>query len=346
MPVTIEQIEKAFTDFQKEHNYNIPVKLNIEERHPNDDTQEAIAKGSRTYASYQQSKQQINVYRTAPFGSDEQLFRAIRHELVGHYGIDTFAPIEKRVLLDAIIQSRNESDLTSTWNNVEKYYPTEDKYIQAEEVYAVIAEIPQEWIKVKSRTINHDPEQLILDLSHKSKITGLELRTITESVDNGIIAGLRQTQNIREHDGAAFSKNVTLESIEVKQNYIQKHTNPIGTKMSATDWKDAVTLVGSEQIALPKQNSEYAGKVILVTDTHLVQLTNKNSAIAHDLSQLANAKDIEQLADTGQLQGKHFMLKYDQAKGVATALKITTPVPQPAKEISIEQSKAKSPSLK
>jgi conjugative relaxase-like TrwC/TraI family protein len=99
----------------------------------------------------------------------------------------------------------------------------------------------------------------------------------------------------------------------------------IGTKMSAADWKEAVALVGSEQIALPKQNGEYAGKVILVTDTHLVQLTGKNTAIAHDISKLANAKVIEQLADTGQLQGKHFMLKYDQVKGTAAALKITTP---------------------
>lgn len=110
----------------------------------------------------------------------------------------------------------------------------------------------------------------------------------------------------------------------------------IGTKMSAEDWKVAVTLVGSEQIALPKQNGEYTGKVILITDTHLVQLTGKNTAIAHDIRKLANAKDIEQLADTGQLQGKHFMLKYDQTKGVATALKITTPPP-----ISPAQSKPK-----
>lgn len=121
-------------------------------------------------------------------------------------------------------------------------------------------------------------------------------------------------------------KQLELEKMRPGQN------TTIGSKMSAADWKEAVALVGSEQIALPKQNDEYAGKVILVTDTHLVQLTGKNTAIAHDISKLANAKDIEQLADTGQLQGKHFMLKYDQVKGTAAALRITTPEPPQVKE--------------
>lgn len=206
MRVSVEAIEKAYNDFLKEHNYNIPVQLNIEERHPYDNTPEAIANGPRVRASYQQSKGRINVYWAAATGDNEQILRDIQHELVGHYGIDTFAPLDKRLLLDAIIQSRNEPDLKTTWDAVERFYPTQDKYTQAEEVYAFIAEVPQAWITAQPRATDHDPERLLLDLSHKNTITGLELRRITESVDNGIIAGLRKTQNFRENDYSAFSK--------------------------------------------------------------------------------------------------------------------------------------------
>lgn len=227
--LTYKQIENAFNDFQKEHNYNIPVKLNIEERYHYDSTQEAIANRTVTYGSYEQSKHQITLYQAA-LSSNEQIIATIRHELIGHYGIDTFTPVEKRTLLDRIIASRDEPSLREQWGSVERDYPKPTnervdvhKYRQAEEVYALVAEFDPKVIArldpklVITRTTDNEPT--ILD--KRTVLTGQELRTITEAVDNGIIAGFRQTQTIRETDYSTFSKDMkqepSMENITVEE---------------------------------------------------------------------------------------------------------------------------------
>lgn len=306
MDITDAQIKKAFNDFQKAHNHNIPVKLTIEEGHPDDSTQEAISSGARTYATYQQSKQQITAYR-GNLQTDEQTLRVFRHELVGHYGIDTFAPIEKRILLDKIIQSREEADLKSTWERIERDYIGKSKYVQAEEVYAAIAEIIQDRILAKERSADLDPEQLIQDLNHKATITVLELRTITESVDNGIIAGLRQTQNIREHDGTAFSKNMALE--------IQETESEAGVKVNKT----LIDVVLEER---KRNNNQHNAEPTVFTDDQKQEMSDYAYAnLAQNLAAVYASKhykedriDDTEMADLAFYRG--VMAKSSELKGI------------------------------
>ena len=96
----------------------------------------------------------------------------------------------------------------------------------------------------------------------------------------------------------------------------------IGSKMPKAEWETAIGLVGGKQghVYIPKQHGEYSGKIILVTDTHVVQQVGKNVAIAHDITKLDNTKEIAALADSGKLQGKHFDFKYDDKGGQALAV--------------------------
>lgn len=64
----------------------------------------------------------------------------LRHEIIGHYGINTFHPSEKRVLLDTIIYNREESTLKPFWERANKIYGDKILDIRAEEIFSVLCE--------------------------------------------------------------------------------------------------------------------------------------------------------------------------------------------------------------
>lgn len=67
--------------------------------------------------------------------------RTLRHELLGHLGINTFSPRDKRALLDGIIGAREQPGLTELWRDAEREYSREPLARQAEEVFASVCEI-------------------------------------------------------------------------------------------------------------------------------------------------------------------------------------------------------------
>jgi|GEM_PF-6650207 len=105
---------------------------------------------------------------------------------------------------------------------------------------------------------------------------------------------------------------------ELRDNATPK-ADLIGSKMPIAEWQEAIKLVGgkSGHIYIPKQNGQYSGKIILVSDTHLVQQVGKNIAIAHEISKLANKSEIDAMADIGKLQNKNFDIKYNDKVGEA-----------------------------
>lgn len=66
----------------------------------------------------------------------DDMFVTLRHEVLGHYGINTFTPPEKRALLDALMAWRAEPGLRSLWDHVNMHYAEAAADIRAEEVWA------------------------------------------------------------------------------------------------------------------------------------------------------------------------------------------------------------------
>ena len=64
----------------------------------------------------------------------------LRHEVLGHYGINSFSLTEKSALLHSIIRSRNEPSIEQFWETVEKHYSDKSIDVQAEEVFARVFE--------------------------------------------------------------------------------------------------------------------------------------------------------------------------------------------------------------
>ncbi|EDB8709740.1 DUF1738 domain-containing protein [Salmonella enterica subsp. enterica serovar Schwarzengrund] len=68
------------------------------------------------------------------------LLVTLRHEVLGHYGANTFAPAEKRALLDGVIAGREEPTLKPLWDDINERYAGASLDMRAEEVIALQSE--------------------------------------------------------------------------------------------------------------------------------------------------------------------------------------------------------------
>lgn len=97
----------------------------------------------------------------------------------------------------------------------------------------------------------------------------------------------------------------------------------IGRKMAKPDWETAIKFLESKaggdrgNIYIPKPGAEYGGEVLFISDTHIVQRVGKASAIAHDLDQLENGKQLNADIDARVVRnGSRMKFVYGQDKGV------------------------------
>lgn len=87
----------------------------------------------------------------------------------------------------------------------------------------------------------------------------------------------------------------------------------IGKPMDKPEWSAAIQKLGGRgKILLPAPLAEYAGRVIQISETHIVQQVGPGLAVAHDLTKLSI---IEKPAAGPELMGKDFDFKYGQDKG-------------------------------
>lgn len=70
----------------------------------------------------------------------EDMLETLRHEVFGHYGINTFRLEERRALLDALIAARDEPGIRDVWADINNRYAEQALYVQAEEVWALYCE--------------------------------------------------------------------------------------------------------------------------------------------------------------------------------------------------------------
>ncbi|KPC31086.1 Zeta toxin family protein [Pseudomonas syringae pv. cilantro] len=139
-------------------------------------------------------------------GDEGAVLRTLRHELLGHYGLNTFNPEEKRALLDRVLETRNEPTLSHIWAEVDKNYHDRSELHRAEEVFAFVAEEERTFLgKAWDRTR--------AALQQVLKATGLvddkslsihELRVEALAVANGIRSGERYQQTFPKDDQSQF----------------------------------------------------------------------------------------------------------------------------------------------
>lgn len=139
---------------------------------------------------------------------DEQDFtQTIRHEVLGHYALNTLKPQEKAALLQSISGSRNNPEMAKEWAQVDKHYPELSESQKAEEIYAFAAEkkYPPEIV----------PPSMRGGYSFDAKpINEQQLRILSKAISKGIERDERPQQTFPESDNAQFAKNRTYEKTE------------------------------------------------------------------------------------------------------------------------------------
>jgi len=135
--------------------------------------------------------------------------RTFLHEVVGHYGLNCLQAADKRRVLAALTVSANEPSLAPYWRQVERLYPDKSRLIQAEEVFAKLAETAPD----------DGPLATILDrlaaLVAKglrraglldAPMTAFECRQLVRTMAEGLRDGRLRQQTFPESNQAQFAR--------------------------------------------------------------------------------------------------------------------------------------------
>ena len=144
MSLTVDEVKEYISEYVK--HYPVARYLNFKVR---DSVNELYGEELAQY--YQDAKAGYKVYTTEIDGlfgridivanrtqNLDELHKSLNHEILGHYGLNTFTPSEKKLILDSIISHKTE--LSNLWEYVEKHYANEPLYLKAEEVFCLVAE--------------------------------------------------------------------------------------------------------------------------------------------------------------------------------------------------------------
>ena len=132
----------------------------------------------------------------------------LRHETLGHFGINTFSTTEKSALLHSIINSRNDPSLELIWEAVEDRYPDKSIDVQAEEVFARVFE------HLKNRDILELDRDFGFDAFRETCIDRTKLLQmddllhIASMVAQGLHDGSRTQQHFPQDDALVFATRI------------------------------------------------------------------------------------------------------------------------------------------
>lgn len=152
------------------------------------------------------------LFATAGFRDEEHFRRVVRHEILGHFGINTFHPQEKRALLEAIIQARNEPGLRDTWAVVDRHYPGIDDLRKAEEVYAFSCEAIEPHLRTSATHGAQALQQVCIE--QRRPLTFEDLINLTTMVAEGLHDRTRSQQTFPESDSAQFKQDTPMTTSE------------------------------------------------------------------------------------------------------------------------------------
>ena len=203
--ITVDQVTEIVEDFLSSYNGNIPVTAVVRHQQEEIYGQQSTPAAVGTIAGAYHPARRVIALVAANLRDANDARRAVRHELLGHYGLNTFTPEKKLELLDQIVDTRKEPTLSSIWERVDRLYPEKTELLKAEEVFAFVAEdertfAQQAWDRVRSAL----QKALRSAGLSKRELTLTELRVEALVIANGIRNGERPQQTFPQSDQAQF----------------------------------------------------------------------------------------------------------------------------------------------
>lgn len=157
--------------------------------------------GFNIEAAYSPTRSQVDI-ALANTHSAEHLRACLRHEIIGHYGLNTFEPAAKRALLEAIAASKDEPSLASAHRVVEKHYSDVGELLKAEEVFSFLAEEADFRKELPKKDFIEVWQQVVV-LKQRQMSVG-DLAAIVSEVEQGIQLNTRQQRNFPQRDSDLF----------------------------------------------------------------------------------------------------------------------------------------------
>ena len=206
--MSVGHVQLIANGFMRNYNGNIPLQIRVvahEDDIYGEGSQEA---GVRIKGAYH-SKTGLIVLIASNLCDVRDAQDTLRHEALGHFGLNTFKPKDKKAILDKIIASRQLPELGEAWAVVEKNYPQAPELLKAEEVFAYLAESPEadvldRFVKLMEAVLNRALRAIGFI---NAPITLAELKPLVNSIAQGIRAGTVKQQNFPKSDHVLFSLN-------------------------------------------------------------------------------------------------------------------------------------------
>jgi len=167
------------------------------------------------------SKEQIHNGRSyrgrvdVPLGNMDDaadLLVTLRHEVLGHYGANTFAPAEKRALLDGIIAAREQPGMKDRWEDINRRYAGTSMDVRAEEVWALHCETLAPGQHVGQAHVRERGEQSFMEtcIARVRPMQSADLHNIVCMVADGLHDRSR-TQQTFPQINELFRRDETME---------------------------------------------------------------------------------------------------------------------------------------
>ena len=204
--IPVEEAQKIVDEFMAEYNGLIPLEAIVVKHQSNIyGRRNKIKKRGVIKGAYHPFSGKI-VLIAANLDNAEDGRSTLRHEILAHFGLNTFAKDDKRAILDQIIRSAEEPSLKLIWDEVNERYDDKNEDVRAEEVLARLAE--------EDRNVAQQVLDKIVALIKKAlrrigllkgEVSRAELRVLLQSISDGIKNGTRLQQNFPQADDVLFS---------------------------------------------------------------------------------------------------------------------------------------------
>jgi antirestriction protein ArdC/phage/plasmid primase-like uncharacterized protein len=207
MSLTVEEGKDVVTAFCAVYPsaYQVQYKLR--------DTQEEVFNEKATieavgkiYGAYFPARN-LAAFATSNFRDKDEFEGTLKHEILGHYGLNTCSNEEKHAILDAITAAKHQPGIGDLWQKVSQHYPGEPDQKIAEEVFAFACE------EVDSHTLNNSSagEDVLKEcLTRSAVLDHAGLKQLTQFIAGGLQDGSRQQQIFPLSDNEQFKKETKM----------------------------------------------------------------------------------------------------------------------------------------
>ncbi|RRW29656.1 hypothetical protein EGJ44_20225 [Ectopseudomonas oleovorans] len=194
-PISLEQAISAAEQFLADYNGNIELSYRIRKKQDELYGPGSIAKIGVIKGAYHPGRGLFTL-ASDHLSSAADAHETLRHEILGHYGLDTFSPQDKQALLEKILASKEEPSLKPIWDDIAVVYADKSENIQAEEVFARLAEGERSGKEKLADLIGSLLTRLLRKVLgyKKGVITRRELLREIEVISKGIRNGSRPRQ--------------------------------------------------------------------------------------------------------------------------------------------------------